>query len=211
MRLFTLLATVCSVCVAVSVPTLAQTSRFIVAEYLAARFTAPPGAPSVITIAGKDEPGARMVVTGRTLIGDKPVGGVSLYVFHTDTKGNYSNTTFDNKVAELNPRLHGALRTDAQGRYRYETTRPGSYENGPAHVHYVVKADGYEPLLVALQFQDDPIVVGRLKFGIPLFEPLSFKTGPCQSRPDCVVTQPVTRDAQGISHVRRDIQMVVRP
>jgi hypothetical protein len=30
----------------------------------------------------------------------------------------------------------------------------------------------------------------------------------CKSRPDCVLTQPVERDAQGISHVIRDIQMV---
>ena len=208
MRILTRLACVFWVCLALCVPAVAQTTRFIVAEYLAPQFTAPAEAPSVILIAGKDEPGTRMIVTGRTLIGDKPVAGVSIYVFHTDTKGNYSNTTFDNKVAELNPRLHGALRTDAEGRYRYETTRPGSYENGPAHVHYVVKADGYEPMLVALQFQDDPIVVGRLKFGIPLFEPLAFRNGPCQSRPDCVLTQPVTRDPQGVSYVTRDIQMV---
>jgi hypothetical protein len=208
MRVFRLLAPVLLVGVAFCLPTLAQTPRFIVAEYLGPQFTAPADAPSVVVIAGQDEPGTRMLVTGRTLIGDQPVAGVSLYVFHTDTKGNYSSTTFDNKVAELNPRLHGALRTDAQGRYRYETTRPGSYENGPAHVHYVVKADGYEPLLVALQFQDDPIVVGRLKFGIPLFDPLAFKNGPCQSRPDCVVTQPVTLGANGVSHVTRDIQLV---
>jgi protocatechuate 3,4-dioxygenase beta subunit len=196
------------VCLALCVPTLAQTARFIVADYLAPQFTAPADAPSTIVIAGKEEPGERMVVTGRTLIGDQPVPGVSLYVFHTDTKGHYSNTTFDNRAAELNPRLHGVLRTDAQGRYRYDTTRPGSYDNGPAHIHYVVKADGYEPLLLALQFQDDPIVVARLKFAIPLHDPLSFKNGPCQSRPDCVLTQPVTRDAQGVSHVTRDIQMV---
>jgi protocatechuate 3,4-dioxygenase beta subunit len=202
------IACVFSVCLALCAPTLAQTARFIVAEYLAPQFTAPEDAPPLIVVAGKDEPGVRMIVTGRTLVGDKPVPGVSLYVFHTDAKGNYSNTTFDNTVAELNPRLHGALRTDAQGKYRYETTRPGSYDNGPAHVHYVVKAEGYEPLLVALQFQDDPIVVARQKFSIPLFDPLAFKNGPCQSRPDCVLTQPVTRDAQGVLHVIRDVQMV---
>ena len=149
-----------------------------------------------------------MVVTGRTLVGDKPVAGVSLYVFHTDTNGKYSNTTADNRVGEYNPRLHGALRTDAQGRYRYETTRPGSYDNAPAHVHYVVKADGYEPLLLALQFEDDPIVVRMLKEGRPLLDPYAFKNGPCKSRPDCVLTRPVTLDAQGVSYVTRDIQMV---
>jgi hypothetical protein len=111
-------------------------------------------------------------------------------------------------VGELHPRLHGALRTDAQGRYRYETTRPGIYDFNPAHVHYVVKADGYEPLLLALQFEDDPIVVRRRKSGRPSLDADAFKNGPCKSRPDCVLTQPVTMDAQGVGHVTRDIQMV---
>lgn len=111
---------------------------------------------------------------------------------------------------ELNPRLHGALRTDAQGRYQYATSRPGSYDNGPAHVHYVVSAPGYAPLLVALQFEDDPIVIGKRKFGLPLLNDDAFRNGPCKARPDCVVTQPVRRDAQGVSHVMRDIQMVKR-
>jgi protocatechuate 3,4-dioxygenase beta subunit len=189
-------------------PALAQTGAYIVAEYLADQFTAPKNAPSTIVVAGKNEPGARIVVTGRTLLGDKPVAGVSLYVFHTDSKGLYSRTG-DPRQGELDPRLHGALRTDAQGRYRFETTRPGSYDNMPAHVHYVVKADGYEPLLLVLQFEDDPIVVAMRKAGwsIPL-DDWAFKNGPCQSRPDCVLTRPVTLDAQGVGHVTRDIQLV---
>lgn len=194
--------------VASCAPVLAQTIGFTVAEYLAPRFTAPEDAPSAIVIAGKDEPGARLTVTGRTLDGTKPVAGVSLYVFHTDAKGRYSLETADNRVGERNPRLHGALRTDAQGRYQYETTRPGSYDNGASHVHYVVNARGYQPLLVALQFEDDPIVVGMKKAGLSPLNSDAFKNGPCKARPDCVLTQPVTRDAQGVSHVVRDIQMV---
>jgi len=71
-----------------------------------------------------------------------------------------------------------------------------------------VKAAGYKPMLLALQFEDDPIVVGRRKFGIPLLDPESFKLGPCKSRPDCILTRPVVRDAQGRSRVIRDIQLV---
>ena len=134
--------------------------------------------------------------------GKKPVAGVSLYVFHTDLKGQYA-PGMNNREGEFHPRLHGALRTDAQGRYEYKTIRPGSYDNGASHVHYIVKAPGYEPLLLVLQFQDDPLVT-------PLVDgPTSaFRKGPCKGRPDCVLTQPVTRDAQGASHVTRDIQMV---
>ena len=186
----------------------AQTIELIVPEYLAAQYTAAPDAPSTVTVADLREPGARLVVTGRTLEGRKPVAGVSLYVFHTDIHGQYATDIADLSAAELNPRLHGAMRTDSQGRYQYDTIRPGSYDNGPAHVHYVVKAAGYKPLLLALQFEDDPIVIGRLKFGIPLLDPESFKLGPCKSRPDCVLTRPVVRDAQGPSRVIRDIQLV---
>jgi protocatechuate 3,4-dioxygenase beta subunit len=189
-----------------SVP--AQTTDLIVPEYLAERYTAAADAPSTVTVAGTNEPGERLVVTGRTLDDREPVAGVSLFVFHTDVRGRYATDIADLNAAELNPRLYGAMRTDSLGRYRYATIRPGSYDNGPAHVHYVVKAQGYKPLLLSLQFEDDPIVIGRRKFGIPLVDPESFKIGPCKSRPDCVLTRPVVRDAQGTSRVTRDIQMV---
>jgi hypothetical protein len=185
---------------------LAQTMGFTLKEYLAPQYLAPANAPSSVVIAGKDEPGERLIVSGRTLDGAKPVPGVSLYVFHADVKGQYA-PGMDQWAGEYNPRLHAALRTDEQGRYQYETTRPGSYDNGAAHVHYVVSAPGYEPLLLALQFQDDPIVVEK-GLSKPPLDSDAFKNGPCKSRPDCVLTQPVTRDAQGVSHVVRDIQMV---
>lgn len=88
------------------------------------------------------------------------MAGVSVYVFHTDAEGRYAKDISGNE-AELNPRLHGALRTDAQGRYGYETIRPGSYDNNPAHVHYVVVAPRYKPRLLDLWFEDDPILVAR--------------------------------------------------
>ena len=190
----------------VSMP--AQAPELIVPEYLAAQYTAAVDAPSIVTVAGQDEPGERLIVTGRTLDGRTPVTGVSIYVFHTDIRGRYATDITDPNAGELNPRLHGSLRTDSMGRYQYETIRPGSYDNGPAHAHYVVKAPRYKHLLLSLQFADDPIVVGRRKFGIPLLDLDSFKNGPCQSRPDCVLTRPVTRDAHGVWRVTRDIQMV---
>ncbi len=194
--------------VAFGVSMSAQAPELIVPEYLAAKYTAAADAPSMVTVAGQDEPGERLIVTGRTLDGGKPIAGVSLYVFHTDIRGRYATDITDLNAAELNPRLHGSLRTDSKGQYQYQTIRPGSYDNGPAHVHYVVKAPGYKPLLLSLQFEDDPVVVGRRKFGIPLMDPDAFKNGPCKSRPDCVLTRPVTRDARGVWRVTRDIQMV---
>ena len=58
--------------------------------------------------------------------------------FHIDAKGFYIPGRGDAAAAELSPRLHGAMRTDAEGRYRYSTIRPGSYQGIAAHVHYVI-------------------------------------------------------------------------
>jgi hypothetical protein len=112
--------------------------------YLAPQFEAPVDAPSRVVVAGADEPGERLVVSGRVLDGGRPVGGVSIYVFQTDVEGLYSKVLTGNE-AELDPRLHGFIRSDANGGYEYETIRPGHYDGNPAHVHYLVRAPGYYP------------------------------------------------------------------
>lgn len=186
---------------------LLKQARDPVTPYLAPRYTASPDAPSAVIVAGADEPGERLVVTGRTREGTTPVAGVSIYAFQTDARGRYAPGLPNGGQAELNPRLHGALRTDAQGRYRYETIRPGFY-NGPRHVHHVVIAPGYTPRLVDLRFQDDPMLVARRKAGYPDVEAEALRLPACRVQPDCIIVSPVTRDAQGVWHATRDIQMV---
>jgi protocatechuate 3,4-dioxygenase beta subunit len=92
------------------------------------------------------------------------LAAASVYVFHADAKGFYE-TGRRGLDAELDPWLHGALRTDVEGRYQYDTIRPGSYDNNAAHVHYVVVAPGYKPRIFELEFQDDPILVKRRQNG----------------------------------------------
>lgn len=186
-----------------------QESELIPAPYLSPQYVAPPVAPSSIIVAGRDEPGDRLVVTGRTLDGTSAVPGVSIYVFHTDVEGRYARN-ISNPEAELNPRLHGLLRTDEQGRYRYETIRPGSYNNNAAHVHYVVTAPGYKPRLLDLWFDDDPILAARRKVGEPDVPAAIRKGSVCRSLPDCVAIRPLVRNASGVSHTTRDIQMIRR-
>jgi protocatechuate 3,4-dioxygenase, beta subunit len=121
------------------------------------------GAPSKITIASKDEPGERLIVSGRVFgpDGKSPLPGVSLYVYHTDAKGYYTPGANDNQ----NPRLRGYLRTDAQGEYEYTTIKPASYPNSrvPAHIHYVVTATGYKERIFEIVFEDDPFVDNRIR------------------------------------------------
>src|SRR5262245_45067057 len=71
-------------------------------------------APSKVTIAAKEEPGERLIVTGQVFgpDGKTPLAGASVYVYHTDAKGVYTPGPNNDR----NPRLRGYMRTDAQGR-----------------------------------------------------------------------------------------------
>jgi protocatechuate 3,4-dioxygenase beta subunit len=169
--------------------------------YLAPQFEAPANAPSHVVVAGADEPGERLVVSGRVLDGGAPVADVSIYVFQTDIDGRYSRELIGNE-AELDPRLHGAMRSDANGSYEYETIRPGRYDGNAAHVHYLVRAAGYYPLLLDLWFDDDPELLARRQAGRPEIPPTFPK--------NTVAIRPVTRDAAGVWRTTRDIEMVRR-
>lgn len=51
--------------------------------------------------------------------------------------------------------------TDEEGRYEYETIHPGAYRIGPQtwrppHIHYLVRAAGYQTLVTQLYFRGDP-------------------------------------------------------
>jgi protocatechuate 3,4-dioxygenase beta subunit len=92
------------------------------------------------------------------------------------------------------------MRSDAEGGYEYETIRPGHYDGNPAHVHYLVRAAGYHPLLLDLWFDDDPELLARRQAGRPEIPP-SFPK-------NVVAIRPVTRDPARVWRATRDIQMV---
>ena len=173
-----------------------QEPELIPAPYLSPKYVAPRNAPSNIVIAAKDEPGERFIVTGQVLDGKTFLPGVSIYVFQADADGLY---TRDGTNSDQNARLHGAMRSDANGRYRFETIRPKGYGGAPAHVHYVVTAPGYKPRMFDLWLADDPILVERRRAGLP-----EVWVG----APGQVVARPVTRDASGVWHATRDLAML---
>jgi protocatechuate 3,4-dioxygenase, beta subunit len=115
-----------------------------------------------IVIAGSNEPGTPLVVTGTVYEQDgaTPIAGARVYVYHTDSAGLYSPTN-DNS----NPRLHGTMRTGSDGRYEFQTIKPGSYPgmNNPAHIHYVVSAPGYRELNFEIMFDSDPFINDRIR------------------------------------------------
>lgn len=186
-----------------------QEDELVPAPYLAPQYTAASDAPASVVMTGANEPGERLVVTGRVLDGAEPIAGASIFVFQTDAAGRYAPGKSGND-AELDPRLRGLLRTDRQGQYRYETIRPGSYNGNAAHVHYVVKAAGYKARLLDLWFEDDPILVARRAAGEPEIPAGIRNSSYYKASSDVVAIRPVARDASGAWHATRDIRMFKR-
>jgi len=152
------------------------------------------GAPSKVTIAAKEEPGERLVVTGQVFGADgkTTLAGASVYVYHTDAKGLYTPETNDNR----NPRLRGYMRTDAQGRYEFSTIKPAPYPNNriAAHIHYVVNAPGHQERVFEIVFEGDPNIDERIRAD-------AAKEGSAFS------IRALTRDQQGVWHCAQDVKM----
>ena len=90
----------------------------------------------------------------------KPIAGALLDVWQAQTSGLYDLQ--DPNLHEMH--MRGKFHTDAEGRYLVRTVRPvhypipsdgpvgamlratGRHPWRPAHIHFVVSADGYEPV-----------------------------------------------------------------
>jgi protocatechuate 3,4-dioxygenase beta subunit len=104
--------------------------------------------------------GQRLVVSGTVYRADcrTPLAGASIEVWQTNAEGEYGpgQGTSDERCCYL----AAALRTDRQGRYRFETVRPGHYKGEerppPAHIHFEVRHPDAAGLLTELLFEGDP-------------------------------------------------------
>ena len=122
---------------------------------------APANLASSIRIAGPDEPGEPLTVSGVVYRPDgrTPAPGVILYLYHTNARGEYPRRGNETGNAVRHGYLRGWLRTDAQGRYRFTTIRPASYpgRSDPQHIHATVLEPGRaEYWLNSFVFDDDP-------------------------------------------------------
>jgi protocatechuate 3,4-dioxygenase beta subunit len=124
---------------------------------------APATAPSSGRLAPATEPGPKLSVSGVVVdAGGKPVAGASLYAFQTDAEGYYGvKPVSDNQ----NPRLKILLRTDAQGRWAFDTIRPGSYPSSraPGHIHFEVIAQGFATKIFEIVFEGDPFITEAMR------------------------------------------------
>ena len=129
-----------------------------------------PAAPAVevpenlswqTVLVSKDEPGEPLIVAGRIFEADgqTPAVGLTLYVYHTDARGLYSEE--DGGGGEPKPRLKGSMRTDREGRYEFRTIKPMPYPGttNRRHIHAKVHGAGRaEQWIDTFMFADDPLV-----------------------------------------------------
>ncbi|MBK9385471.1 MAG: hypothetical protein IPN34_11740 [Planctomycetes bacterium] len=90
-------------------------------------------------IAPMGEPGTPLELAGRVVDREgRPAAGIVIYAYHTDARGIYPP---DLGARSEEGRRHGPLRawvrSDAEGRFAFDTIRPGGYPGTdlPEHVH----------------------------------------------------------------------------
>jgi protocatechuate 3,4-dioxygenase beta subunit len=127
--------------------------------------------------------GERMFVQSRvTDISGKPLAGVPVDVWHADDDGFYDSQK--PAYATQGPSSRARFITDADGRFFFRSILPCSYPipvDGPvgemihytkrpalrpAHVHFLVAAPGYEPLVTHVFIGGDPNIDCDVVFGV---------------------------------------------
>jgi protocatechuate 3,4-dioxygenase, beta subunit len=111
--------------------------------------------------------GERIIVTGRVLDGDgRPVRRALVEIWQANAAGRYRHAG-DQHPAPLDPNFSGGGRclTDAEGRFRFITIKPGAYPWGnhhnawrPAHIHFSVFGRAFvQRLVTQMYFPGDPL------------------------------------------------------
>ena len=112
--------------------------------------------------------GERIIVEGRVLDADgRTIPQTLVEIWQTNAAGRYVHR-WDQHPAPLDPNFTGAGRTltDADGRYRFVTIKPGAYpwknhDNAwrPAHIHFSLFGQNFTTRLVTqMYFPGDPLL-----------------------------------------------------
>jgi protocatechuate 3,4-dioxygenase beta subunit len=112
--------------------------------------------------------GERIIVTGRVLDENgRPVPHTLVEIWQANAAGRYIHKV-DQHAAPLDPNFFGGGRclTDADGRYRFLTIKPGAYPWGnhfnawrPNHIHFSLFGNHFATRLVTqMYFPGDPLL-----------------------------------------------------
>lgn len=139
-----------------------------------------PELPLSSNIAG-ELPGEAAIVKGRVISADgSPIPNARLDVWQSDAEGFY-----DLQMPEVHGTvLRAVFHTDSQGKYNFRTVKPSFYpipDDGPvgqmlvamgrhpyrpAHIHFIISADGYRPVTTELYVDGDPYLDSDAVFGV---------------------------------------------
>ena len=112
--------------------------------------------------------GERILVTGRVLDeAGRPLPDTLIEVWQANAAGRYVHEA-DQHDAPLDPNFFGAGRcvSDAEGRYRFHSVKPGAYPWGnhanawrPSHIHFSLFGPSFATRLVTqMYFPGDPLL-----------------------------------------------------
>jgi len=138
-----------------------------------------PELPLSEDIAG-NIPGEPTVVRGRVFAADgSPIPQAKLEVWQSDAAGFY-----DLQMPGIVTALRGIFYTNADGKYNFRTIRPsfypiphdgpvgqmliamGRHPYRPAHIHFMISAEGYQPVTTELFVSGDPYLDSDAVFGV---------------------------------------------
>jgi len=109
----------------------------------------------------------RLRVTGRVfqLDGKTPAPNTIIYYWHTDEQGLYSSDQDVPQAAQRHGKLRGWVKSDANGNYTIQTSRPAAYPNEtiPQHIHLSIKEKNRKEYYADLYCDDDPLYLAHQK------------------------------------------------
>lgn len=139
-----------------------------------------PEFPLSANLAG-DLPGDPVVMRGRVLARNgSPIPNAALDVWQSDAEGFYDLQMPDMKGTAL----RGIFHADADGNYIFHTIKPsfypipydgpvgqmltamGRHPYRPAHVHFIISAEGYQSVTTELFVSGDPYLDSDAVFGV---------------------------------------------
>jgi catechol 1,2-dioxygenase len=129
-----------------------------------------------------DHKGEDMVISGRILdTGGQPIANAVLDVWQANDEGFYD---VQQKGLQPDFNLRGVFRTGPDGRYWFRAVKPkfypipddgtvgkllsalGRHPYRPAHLHFILKAPGFETLTTHIFDPDDPYIHSDAVFGV---------------------------------------------
>jgi protocatechuate 3,4-dioxygenase beta subunit len=100
-------------------------------------------------MAGTEEPGERMILTGtvRNVDGLTPAADIIVYAYQANSEGLYANGSAESRQSRRHGRLRAWARTGPDGRYTFDTIKPAPYPDRSmaAHIHIMIGEPGRPP------------------------------------------------------------------